>query len=361
LAQAVVSQPVAAPRNSNPWIVNPWIDTLCVGSVLGMGLFALFYITGYQNRTPEVIAAGYMLSIVCNWPHFAASYVRLYSSMNNVREYASVAVWGPIALTAGVIGTIMAPTVVGPWFCKTFLIWAGHHYSGQTYGIAMIYARKYGYAVSDREKWIIRAPIWMSYIYAVGGIELSGAYSQFFSIQIPNLGPWTAKVFGPGFNTGLESGFGWIYWASLIAFAVWVVAKSIKIQRVFPVAAILVMGSQLLWYNRISNSASFYEFVPFFHCLQYLVVVFAFQRFAWQKEGQNPVVSLAKYFGILILLGGFLFEAVPRALIIVGIEVGLAYAAVLAFINLHHYMIDGVIWKLRKPEIRQALIDQRTG
>ena len=347
----------AAPAKSR-WIVNPWVDLFAVVSLLAFAVFLAFYLSGYRQRTDLVVTAAYLLQVVCNWPHFAASYVRLYSSWQNVREYASVAVYWPVVLVGAVIGTLLYPDLVGPWFAKTFLLWAGHHYSGQTYGIALIYCRKYGFTLQNWEKWIVRGPIWMSYIFPVADMELRPGASSFYAVNMPSLASASEKWFGWLPPQGLVGLLPWVYGVTVVVFLAWALWRRLgaRAQQWLPLASWITVGAQMLWYDRIALTPSFYEFVPFFHCLQYLVVITAFHRHTWMREGRNNTVAFLQYFGVLILLGGFLFEAVPVAISHVGIATGVSYAAILSFINLHHYLIDGVIWKLRKPEVARALV-----
>jgi hypothetical protein len=54
--------------------------------------------------------------------------------------------------------------------------------------------------------------------------------------------------------------------------------------------------------------------------------------------------------------GAFLFFGIPTLLGLFSVPVPIAFAAVSAAINIHHFFVDGVIWKLRTASTASALM-----
>ena len=83
--------------------------------------------------------------------------------------------------------------------------------------------------------------------------------------------------------------------------------------------------------------------IPFFHCAQYLGV--AGDR-ARAERPIRPILWLA----VLVALGLLFFEApiwaLPRVTWITASQAALIVTSIL---NVHHFVIDGVMWKRPKP------------
>jgi hypothetical protein len=67
----------------------------------------------------------------------------------------------------------------------------------------------------------------------------------------------------------------------------------------------------------------------------------------------------AFYYALLVGVGLVVMGGLPWVVKQAGGSFGLAALplslAVISFINLHHYFIDGVIWKIRNPQVRRDL------
>ena len=174
--------------------------------------------------------------------------------------------------------------------------------------------------------------------------------SYFF--VLPNLGlpPWTLDAFL------------WLSYAGFLGYLLMSVSLA-RAGKPLPTVSHVVVGSHLLWFS-ISGWDNFYNMVPFFHCLQYLVIV-AYFHFR-ERRAVDPELNtggfvrsgwFVRYYLFLILLGWAMFEALPVGLEQVGLTTyTLAAATVTAFINLHHFILDAYIWKLRKPEVSNLLV-----
>jgi hypothetical protein len=101
---------------------------------------------------------------------------------------------------------------------------------------------------------------------------------------------------------------------------------------------------------------------PFFHSLQYLLFVGAYKRGEVRHAASAEAVRQAKRFVLGALWIGILcFWAMP-AMLETWVNPGKSFlfpvtAAVVIFINIHHYFIDNVIWRSEHAEIRKYLFE----
>lgn len=337
------------------WIVNRPVDLLLAGSGLAFALYLPLALFVHGAVAPALLAFAGLLSVLGNGPHFMASYVRLYGERDTRRAHPLVAYVAPLLLAAGVVGTLVSPRGFGAWFIKAHVIWSGYHYSGQTYGIALLYCRKRDLALHAWEKWLLLGPIAFSYLLPTISFEAGQTGGAFYNLPYPTIATALHDAFGLAPPAWLNQATAWGYGAAIAAFVGWLAVRRFRGASV-PLPAVLAVAAQMLWFTVVGANPTFSLFVPLFHSLQYLVVIYAFHRGAWLQEGQ-PLNRLARrHYAFLVLLGIFLFGAVPGVLAQYGCDRQVAYAAVIVFINLHHYMIDGVIWKLRRPELRRALV-----
>ena len=123
------------------YFVNRWVDTLVIGGLSIVTRIALlaFY---HSADTQPIYWFALILSLLVNYPHFSATVYRLYRSPDNVRRYPVTAVGLPLILFGAVGASFWQPNVIAPYFLMLFLLWSPYHYSGQTIGLTMVYARR---------------------------------------------------------------------------------------------------------------------------------------------------------------------------------------------------------------------------
>lgn len=340
-------------------------DLLLLG---GTSVILYLLLTGFQvtERTAWSMQLALFLSYVCNYPHYAASYQRLYSSWSEAKKYPDVAFVWPAIFLALACASLMLPGVIAPWYCKLILIVNGYHYSGQTYGIALIFARKAGIVFNRLQKLALAGPIYISWLYPTSAANtIASPREEFYGVDIPSLCMPVEIV------DYLYRGFS----IAVLVYAALTLWCSFKKKQHLPFVFHLVVATQLIWFSIGSGNDYFNEFVPFFHCMQYLVIVTYFYfRSLTAKTAQSqdatdvsalgadtPLKFLAsgqftQYYCQLILIGVALFWLIPHVLALTHVcDILLAQAVVITFINLHHFFIDGAVWKLKRPDVGQPL------
>jgi hypothetical protein len=136
-----------------------------------------------------------------------------------------------------------------------------------------------------------------------------------------------------------------------------------------PVLVVTPWLALLVWYAAMARDPRALFWVQIAHALQYLafplrVEANAHAEAQHRREGRPrlpmaahlavyAVLLLAASWGVAQLVPVALMGAVGRAF---GEEPGKAAPILLlSFINIHHYFTDGVLWKLRNPEVQRQL------
>jgi tetratricopeptide (TPR) repeat protein len=129
------------------------------------------------------------------------------------------------------------------------------------------------------------------------------------------------------------------------------------------------MGSQFAWFAAATGAPLFaselglqwlpieglFPVIAFLHCAQYLGVTAYYakrDRLSEQRE-----FSVLRYLAVLILGGVFLWIGTTRVLSqVFALDYGISFLLMLSLINIHHFLMDGAIWKLRDGRLAQLLL-----
>lgn len=360
----VLKSPLTSPSSSG-WIINPTIDLLfcCGGLVWTLFLLHWFFIGATPDGNNPLVQALALLAVVgthaLSETHTAATLVRVYRSPESINQYSTYTKWA--ALTCGALA-LAGLFIEGltPILAKVYLIWVVQHFTAQTYGLSLVYCYKRGYMLSGYEKRLLWLLMNLTAAFAV---IRQFTYQQwnpdgFLGQRIPFWGPLPE----------------WILTATLIAllcvaglFARQVVRRAIAGGQLLPLpTALLVLTGMAIFLFDSGISSVIWLYVPaFYHGSQYLVLTTA----CYLKEKQLPakMTSLGvasallksdgiRYQGLLFILGFFIFVGVPRFLEEFGFDYTLTFATIFSVINLHHFITDQAIWKLRDPQLRKVII-----
>ena len=133
-----------------------------------------------------------------------------------------------------------------------------------------------------------------------------------------------------------------------------------------PPIVLLPAASQFVWFMPGMQTAAFYEFVPLFHSLQYLFIAWAMQiSLQVGREGQErswrAIRAVSMKWGLWNYAGGIaLFIGLPWLFFWVPVPTLTVVGVIIAAINIHHFFVDGVIWKLRHASAASPLMTNVT-
>jgi hypothetical protein len=131
--------PLAGRPDAGLWIYGPWLDLL-VGCGAWSAPLLLFYYFA-DSRALAWSAVFYGLALFFNYPHYMATIYRAYRTAEDRQKYR--------IFTEHITTLILLTLLVShfwyralPWIFTLYLTWSPWHYSGQNYGLFMMFARR---------------------------------------------------------------------------------------------------------------------------------------------------------------------------------------------------------------------------
>ena len=231
----------------------------------------------------------------------------------------------------------------------------GWHYSKQTFGCMMVYAKFDQYPLSGIERNLIRYSLlstwWLTWLYS-------------------NCSPGTFPFYGLTIHR-LNLPYVWfqisyvvvalMFSALLIMFALKYRAlkKSPSLNFLVPMLALLT------WHVPLFGQPQLFVVIALFHSLQYFPFVARVEATRYRIERRPyPFGRLIGFFLLMAAFGYMAFEYVPNTLDLqtnATTQFGLGFfiIAIVAYINIHHYFIDNVLWRFKNREVRELLFEHR--
>ncbi len=337
------------------WLKGPVTDL-----VIGCGAWSLplIAIALYFTKTHYgVMALGfYFLALFCNNPHYMATLYRAYGLKRDLNRYKFFSIYITAIIVLSGIAAHISPKVV-PLLFTIYLVWSPWHYTGQNFGISLMMLRRAGAIPTKLE----RNLLYLSYIgsYLVWVVELDGVAAQ------------DAMTLTLGIPETLANSLGF---AGQLVFALCGGASLVSLSRRASfktlIAPITLHLSQFLWFIAPGLLRAFYShdypatyfnagILAFMHCAQYLWVTSYFAKRETEQglRGERRQWSPWKYFALLTLGGIALFVPGPWIVSIVfRHDLFESLLIFIALVNIHHFMLDGAIWKLREGRIARLLL-----
>lgn len=342
------------PASSGPprqwYFVHPWVDGLCAGglSILVFAVFAMAMVSPWSSTTGHTLfnatmLAGFLQWII-NWPHFSATSYRLLRVPENRQEFPLTTYVIPVVVGAGVVASLSWPMLVAPYFIKLFMLWSPYHFTAQSLGLSLLYARRAGYHISTNERRALAVFLYGTFLASTASAEISTSPRSYYGIIYPGLGlPWQLMI-----------ALSIVMYAGGYYFVRSAHDRYLRTGERLPIILPIVAVAQYIWFIVGGLSPAFYVFVPAFHSLQYLLVAWVMEL-KENQSGRTPARITAVWSTVNLLGGAGLFWVLPRACQSFGVPLDLATAVLVAGVQIHHFFVDGVIWKLRNPRVANPL------
>jgi len=356
----------AARTSPSPWLFGPWPDLLLGCGVLYALLLAVFLVAGPELRELQPGLVFPLLVLLVGTPHYGATLLRVYGQRRDRRAYVFFSLWATLA----VIAVFVASLWVGPlasFFVTLYLTWSPWHYTGQNYGLSVMFLRRGGVNLEPGVKRWIYASFLLSYALVFLILHTADATAN----DLPSGYGEVSARFHP---LGIPTAFSAVAAPLLIAANLVALARAAFALRGAPrralLPAALLAVSQILWFSlpygldalgvpvasealRFDMRTHYFLWIAAAHSTQYLWVTAYYARQSGGWRGQLPQYGK-------VLAAGAAAWTVP--VLLFGTNTGgpLAFdaglgALVAAAVNIHHFILDGAIWKLRGP-IAQILI-----
>jgi len=340
-----------------PWIYNPALDLTVGCGAWSAPLLLLSYVSLTSSaRTWSVVF--YVLALFFNYPHYMATIYRAYHRAEDFQKYRifTVHTTGLILLTL-----VLAHYWVGllPWIFTIYLTWSPWHYSGQNYGLFMMFARRAGAELDQAGRRALYGAFICSYLILFLGFHTGASNDPLFvSLGIPAvISRWEQVILGTAF-------------VALSIFGFTRLSRAAEWKRLIP--CLTLFSSQFLWFflpsvislirgfaipqNRYSTGV-----LAVMHSAQYLWITsyYARREAAGNASPKHDWKPLA-YFGVLVLGGIALFVPGPwMASRILHHDFTASFLIFTALVNIHHFILDGAVWKLRDGRIASLLLNSR--
>lgn len=338
------------------WIDRPWLDLLVGCGGWSVPLLLVSY-TLVERDVPLWSAVFYGLALVCNYPHYMATIYRAYGR-DDRGAHRLYTHWLTGALVAlGVAAHAWFPLV--PWLFTAYVMWSPWHYTGQNFGVLMMFLRRAGVDVSAEERQRLHLAFVASFVMLMAAFNTGlSADPLVLSLGLP---PVSARI--------MEAGAGLTFLAGgIAAFApIWRRAPFGAIAAPLTLyttqALWFVVPVALSWTASLSAPQTRYSsgMLAVMHSAQYLWIT----RYFAKKDAESGAPGTWRpwaYWATLIVGGMALYLPVPWiASYGWHLDYTTSVLVVAAIVNLHHFMIDGVVWKLRNPRVGRVLVGETRG
>ncbi len=344
-----------ASRSEAVCIYHPWLDLVVGCGAWSVPLLLLAYFTSAANTLTWSIVF-YVLALFFNYPHYMATIYRAYHTNEEFEKYRIFTLHITLLVVLTVIFSHFWIRAL-PWIFTVYLTASPWHYSGQNYGLFMMFARRAGAQPTSLERRALYAAFLISYGVLLLNFHTGrSADPLFVSLNIP------AAISGR-VQVVLAIAF-----VACSAFGLARLTSEAGFRRMVP--SLTLFSTQCVWFlvptllsllERFQVPQSRYStgVLAVMHSAQYLwITSYYAKREAATTPGKTwrPLV----YFTILIVGGIALFIPGPwLSSLVFHFDFTRSFLLFTALMNIHHFILDGAIWKLRDGRIAALLVNSR--
>lgn len=344
----------AATGAASPWIYGPWLDLVVGCGAWSAPLLAVaLWLT--PTNTHSWAVGFYVLAIIFNYPHFMATIYRAYHTREDFEKYKFFTFH--ITLLLIVTGILLHTSYrFLPWVFTLYICWSPWHYTGQNYGLMMMFVRRSGATVSTTERRWLRAAFIASYVMLLASFETGGSTDRLIlSLGVP------ANVTLP------------IRIACGAAFALFAFLGFRRLVRVSGVSAMVapltLLLTQFLWFvlptfielhstYQIPQTRYSSGILAILHSAQYIWITSYYQRREARAQ-KGSAWRLGAYFATLVAGGIALFIPGPWIVsYLCHYDFTTSFLIFTALVNIHHFILDGAMWKLRDTKVSSLLLER---
>ena len=342
----------ALPERSAPLVgrvfVHPSFDYLFIGGGLSLMVTAMVIMVPDTSGLLDETTLPFFI-LLSNSAHFAASTVRLYTKPDAFHSRPFVTMGLPLVTLLLLTACMFQAGRLGPTVQALYLTWSPYHYAAQAYGLAVMYCYRSGCLLSSREKntlWLISMVPFLYAFMTGSGVGVDWILPQrvldlTLTDDIRRISSQILVVVA--FLTPL-----------LLLAAVW---RSHG--RPLPIISLLLLFSNGIWWLVLSSLDAF-AWATIFHGIQYLTIVMIFHvkdRTAEDGNTHGTLYHSVWFYGVCLMLGYGLFNVLPLAYRFAGFGRVESIMLVVATINIHHFIVDGYIWRLKKADSNRRIVE----
>ncbi len=337
------------------WVYRPWFDL-----IVGCGAWSapLLFLSNYisTSSTKQWSFAFYSLALLFNYPHFMATVYRAYHSYGEFARYRIFTLHLTLLLAfTGLVAHLWHPML--PWIFTLYICWSPWHYTGQNYGLLMMFARRAGVTPSEAQRQALHLAFIASYLMLLFSFHTGPSPDpMILSLGLP------AK-----FTLPVRATLG-LFFILASGWALSSLARRSSWKALLP--SITLAFTQLLWFllpvaiellsgKELPQTRYSSGILAILHSAQYLWITSYYQR-KEARAADRPSWSLPRYLLTLIAGGIALFIPGPwLASRLFHADFASSFLTFTALVNIHHFILDGALWKLRDSRIATLLLNQR--
>jgi tetratricopeptide (TPR) repeat protein len=317
-------------------------------------LLAGFYFANSYGRGWSV--AFYFLALLSNYPHFMATVYRAYHTRDEFEKYRIYTVHVALLLAlAGVVTHLWYALL--PWIFTLYICWSPWHYTGQNFGLLMMFARRAGVSPTETERRALRLSFIASFLLLMLSFH-TGASGDALILSLGLAAKFTLPA-----RAALA-----LFFVGASGWALVSLARRSNFRTILPVLTLTV--TQFLWFllpavielvsgREIPQTRYSSGLLAVLHSTQYLWITSYYQKKEARAAGDSRW-SFSRYLVTLIAGGIALF--IPGPWIVSRVfhtDFAASFLTFTALVNIHHFILDGAIWKLRDSRIAALLLDSQ--
>src|SRR6266700_1017394 len=342
-------------RGETIWICHPWLDLVVGCGAWSIPLLLLAYFSSASSTRTWSIAF-YVLALFFNYPHYMATIYRAYHTKEDFNKYRifTVHITFLVALTV-IVAHLWLRAL--PWIFTLYLTASPWHYSGQNYGLCMMFARRAGAQPKPIERRALYAAFLLSYVVLVLNFHTGQSGDPLFvSLNIP-------EAISSQIQIVLAIAF-----VACSAFGLFRITSQTSFRRMVPWFTLL--STQCVWFlvpallsslerSQVPHSRYSTGVLAVMHSAQYLWITSYYAKREAQTTPGRPWRPLV-YSTILVAGGIALFVPGPwLSSLVFHFDFTRSFLLFTALVNIHHFILDGAIWKLRDGRVAALLINSR--
>jgi hypothetical protein len=337
---------IAATATKSPSIISPVVDVLCVGGLSVLVLLPLLIMGSDLSFVSLSVVV--WTQILVNYAHFMASYRIVYRDRAMIMQHKWATIWIPFLLVACLVLALVEVSAGSNLLLIAFFATASGylawHYTGQAWGMMVSFAHLRGQRFDKTEYWLIR-----------GGLRILLCWhlAWFLKTTLKDPGAFVLIYQVATFATVLAAIMG----------VAGLVRMRIRTGQAPPFRTLVAWFSMFVWYAAIARWGLAGLFlVQLSHALQYLEFParVEFNR-SLRDTARGPGLHMLMYAAAMLAATLLVILFVPGptkgiAATLLGAGPDSVAPVLISYaIGIHHFFTDGVIWKIRNPEVQRDL------
>ncbi|MHA1566194.1 MAG: hypothetical protein ACTSX7_12845 [Alphaproteobacteria bacterium] len=326
------------------WLRSPSFDlAFLVGTPILAIASGVAVVNAPQLFLPILIANLWLFG----YQHVIATYTRLCFDRESFRDHRFLVLGLPFLVLAGVVA---ASSVAGFWvLASVYFYWQWFHYSRQSFGVSQAYRRKAAGAADENEH-LAKATF---YLLPLWGILHRSHQDpgEFLGLDL-----WVLPVPGLVVDVvGVVALASLVWWGTTRIMAWWQGRLAVA-HTLYLISHFAIFG---IGYVAIDSIDAGWLVLNIWHNIQYILFVWLFNNSRFRDGVSAKARFLSRLsqsrnfwaYGLVCFgLSTFVYMT------LISFVVSLVPAIVIyQTINFHHYLVDGVIWKMRKKPMRKTL------